>query len=92
MDSVAQIKKAMEEKKLVIGTKETIKMVKYGKVSQVFLSENCPEEAKEDIHHLCGVGKVLVTDLSLPNTELGITCKKPFSISVVSIRKEAEKQ
>lgn len=85
MEPTAEIKKAIENKMAVMGTKETIKKLKQGKVQKVYVSSNCPGEIKEDLKHLCNVGKVEIIDLVLPNTELGIACKKPFSISVVSV-------
>ena len=92
MEPTIEIKKAMEEKKLIIGTKETIKKLKQGKIAKVFVSLNCPGDVKDDLHHLCTVSKTLTADVGVPNNELGIICKKPFSISVVSVSKEQAKK
>lgn len=89
MEPTSEIKKAIEDKKLVIGTKETIKKLKHGEIMKVFLSANCPESVKDDIHHLCSMAQIPSVDLEFPNTELGIVCKKPFSISLVSVARGA---
>ena len=88
MEPISEIKKAIEDNKLIIGTKETVKKLKQSKVSKIFVSANCPDEVKEDLTHLCSIGKIELVDLSFPNTELGTICKKPFSISVVSLSKD----
>lgn len=84
-DVVADIRKALEEKKVVIGAGITIKNLKLGKVELVYLSQNCSKNAAEDIEHYAKVGNIKVMKLSYPNDELGVLCKKPFSISVLSV-------
>ncbi|HLC46776.1 MAG TPA: ribosomal L7Ae/L30e/S12e/Gadd45 family protein [Candidatus Nanoarchaeia archaeon] len=82
------IKKFVKDKKAVIGTEQTIKMLKQGRVTEVFLSSNCMKETKETIQRYASLGGVKVTDLEIPNDELGVICKKPFMISVLSVSKE----
>lgn len=89
MASIDEIKKAIKEKKAIIGTDETIKNLKIGKVEQVFLTSNCPEDVKEDIMYYSKLSKAKVVMLKQPNDELGALCKKPYSISVVSVIKGA---
>ncbi|HLC56189.1 MAG TPA: ribosomal L7Ae/L30e/S12e/Gadd45 family protein [Candidatus Nanoarchaeia archaeon] len=80
--SIENLKKALKEEKLIYGKDETLKKIKSGKVSEVFLSSNCPKELKEDILHYSKIANIKVDQLDVPNDELGIICKKPFSISV----------
>lgn len=80
--SLAEIKKAMESGKIIIGLKQTLKNIRLGKVSRVYLSRNCPESTKSGITRY----PVEVEVLNKTNEELGIVCKKPFSISVLSER------
>jgi len=72
----------------VIGTNETVKRLKLGKVTKVFLSSNTPKAVVADIEYYSGLGKVEVVKLEQPNAELGTICRKPFPISVLSVSKE----
>jgi large subunit ribosomal protein L30e len=87
MSNIDDIKKALKEGKVIIGTARTIKALKSGKVSRVFLTLNCPSGVKEDIEYYSKLGKVKVVKLKQPNIELGVLCKKPFPISVLSFSK-----
>lgn len=84
---ITEIKKLLKMDKVIIGTEKTIKNLKLGKLSKIFLSENCPEDVKGDISRYAGLVDVKVTKLNLPNDELGVLCKKPFSTSVLGITK-----
>ena len=85
--SAEEIKKGIESGKVVMGLKETIKNMKLGKISKVFLSNNCPESAKKDIETYSKMSEATFEVLDRSNEEMGIICKKPFSISVLSILK-----
>lgn len=85
--SVEEIRKYLDSENLVIGTELTLKNLKLGKVSKVFLSSNCPAELKKDIEYYSGLSKATVVEMKQPNDELGVVCKKPFSISVLSLLK-----
>jgi len=77
------LKKALKEKEIVFGVDRTIKKLKRGKCEKVFLSSNCPEDLKEDVDYYSKLTKTEVVSLNQPNDELGMMCKKPFSISVL---------
>jgi large subunit ribosomal protein L30e len=82
-----EIKKNLNAGKLVIGTKRTIKAIKNSQVEKIFLANNCPEIITEDIEYYGAFDNVPVEKLNIACDELGIVCKKPFLISVVSILK-----
>jgi len=85
MANVEDIKDAMAKKKLVVGTDRTIKNIKLGKESKVFISKNCPKDVKDDLERYSKISKVEVSMLEMSNEELSIICKKPYSISVLGI-------
>ena len=85
-----EIKKLIKAKNIVIGTEKTIKNLKVGKVEKVIISSNCSESILNDLNYYTGLGKVETIKVNYPNDELGVICKKPFSISVLSILKGAE--
>ncbi len=84
---VLELRKLISDKKLLVGTKSTIKALKLGKIEEVFLSQNCPAKTREDINHYSELSKAKVTQLEYPNDELGILCKKSYSISVLGLLK-----
>lgn len=79
------LKDAMTKKKLVIGTDLTIKKLKLGKISKVYLSKNCTVEMKNDIERYSKLAKIEMVQLDKSNEELGVICKKPFYISVLGV-------
>lgn len=81
------IKKLMKEKKVFIGTDQTLRNLKLGKVSKVLLASNCAEEAVEAVERYANMSGVPVEKLNIPNDELGIICRKHFFISVMSVKK-----
>lgn len=83
---IAEIKKLLKAKNIIIGTERTLKGLKLGKISKVYLSANCSEKVKDSIEHYSKFGKVSVVKLKYPNDELGVLCKKPFSISVLGVK------
>jgi large subunit ribosomal protein L30e len=85
---VEEIKKNLRSKRLVLGTERTIKQLKLGHVSKVFLSSNCQESVRKDVNYYGSLGGCAVESLDVPNEELGVICKKPFSISVAGILKQ----
>lgn len=87
-DIVGEIKKLVKENKLVIGADETLKGLRTGKFTKIFLASNCSEQLKEDIMHYVGIAGVEVVDTGIVNDELGDICKKPYSIAVMGLLKE----
>ncbi len=82
-----EIKNNLGNKKLILGTERIIKALKNGSIAKVFLSLNCPDSVKQDIKYYAGLSKTEIEELTLPNDELGVLCKKPFSVSVLGILK-----
>jgi ribosomal protein L30E len=87
IDVIAEIKKGMKGKKLVIGVNRTIKNLKLGKLEKVLISSNCPAQIKLDVKTYGKLADCSVQELSISNEELGIICKKQFSVSVLGIPK-----
>lgn len=83
-----EIKANLKGSRLILGTDRTIKGLKSGKMSKVFLSENCSERVRADVDYYGRLGACSVEVLDVPNEELGLLCKKPFSVSVVGLLKQ----
>jgi len=86
--STDEVKKLAAAKKVVIGTERVMKMLRAGKISRVFVTSNCPKEVRENLERYASISKADVVQLDIPNDELGVVCKKQFSISIVGVSKE----
>lgn len=78
---------ALKSKKVVFGTERTMKLLKQDKLKAVFLASNISEEIKDDIKHYAKIGNIELVELNFKNKEVGVHCKKPFSVSVVGLEK-----
>ena len=85
MDHIKDIRKIVKEEKAIIGTKEVIKNLKLGKVKKVYVTSNCPDDVREDVDRYAKIAEAEVVELSIPNDELGVVCKKTFSISILGL-------
>ena len=81
--SIKELKKILTANP-ILGTKETIKRIKQGKINKVFLASNCREDIKKQIHYYAKIGKIEVYEMKETSAELGTVCKKPYAISVLS--------
>lgn len=86
--AAAEIRENLGKKIIIIGMDRTIKNLKLGKVEKVYITKNCPQKDKKSIKYYSKLGKAKVVDLKYTNEELGVVCKKPFSVSVVSLLRE----
>lgn len=84
---VTEIKKSIESGIVRIGTNSTMKNVKTGLVSKVFVTKNCPDSVRNDLSYYKKIKDFEIVEIPLSNEELGNICKKPFSISVLGLVK-----
>ncbi|MBI2144141.1 ribosomal L7Ae/L30e/S12e/Gadd45 family protein [Candidatus Woesearchaeota archaeon] len=87
MEALAELRKSVQGGKLVLGTDETVKLLKLGKLARVFVASNCMEKVKAGLMQACEAQGCEILDIAVPNDELGILCKKPFPVAVVGILK-----
>ena len=89
--NATEIKKMLKAGNVIIGTEKSMKSLKLGKVDKILVSSNCPESVEKSINYYAGLSGAEMYKLEYPNDELGIICKKPFSISVLAVVKGAGK-
>jgi ribosomal protein L30E len=87
MNVIDNIKKAINDNKLLIGQNSTKRALKAGKVSMVVVSKNVQNIVEKELESLCKIGKCEFAKVEKDNLELGVTCRKPFGVSVLSIKK-----
>jgi ribosomal protein L30E len=86
-EDINDLKKLIGTKRLIFGTDRTVKELKKGNLEKVYLSSNCNSNVKEDINHYGRLSKTIIVSLEMPNDELRIVVKKPFSVSVIGVTK-----
>ncbi len=85
MDYKNEIKKAIEEGKLVIGTRKVMKKLKLKKLKLIIMASNCPENIKKDIEYYAKLSGTKIEIFDGTGKDLGIFCGKPFPAAVVAI-------
>jgi large subunit ribosomal protein L30e len=80
-----KIADARESKKLILGTQQTIKFLKSGKVKFVAFASNSPSVA--DIKYYTELAGVELFPYPGDGLSLGELCKRPFSISTLAVVK-----
>ena len=83
-----EIRKLVQAGNVTIGTERTLKNLKLGKLKTVLMSANCPEKVEKGLLHYSALSSAETVKLNYPNDELGVICKKPFSISVLGVLKD----
>lgn len=73
--------KQFQDGKLVIGTNNTLKLLRAGKLEMVYTTTSTPDEAKSKISN------VEVKKLKMNATELGKLLGKNFPIALCGVRK-----
>lgn len=84
---VGELKKLAAADALIIGAERTLKELKRGTLARVFLASNCAASMRASVQRYCAISKVPFEELSQDDTEIGVLCKKQFSISVVGVKK-----
>ena len=85
--SEAELKEAIDNKNVIIGSREVLKNLKAENVKAVFISNNCPENTKEDIKRYTNLSKIPLEELDKTGKEVGVFSGKPFGIAVIAIKK-----
>ncbi len=80
------LRDAVNEKKIIIGSKQTIKNLKLKSIKKVVVASNCPENLKKDINYYSKLTGIKVENFDGTAKQLGIFCGKPFSIAVLAIK------
>lgn len=84
-DPIAEIKKYLEEKRLVLGQEEVVKALRNKKLAKVYLARNCADLTKRQMERYGQLANVPIETIEKSNEELGILCKKPFFVSVLGV-------
>ena len=82
-----EIKKALGTDKIIMGTEKTMKALRKGELKKIFLAANAEKKTTEDITRYAELTKTEIERLKITNDELGTTCRKPYSIMTIGLKK-----
>ncbi len=77
------IARALQEGRVTIGLKRTLKKLRKGQGKAVVVASNCPE--KERLRYYAKLAGKEFIEFPGSNMELGAVVKKPFSVSALLI-------
>jgi len=80
-----EIRTAMRTGKIVIGSKQTLKLVRFGKAKLVIIASNAPEEYRDDILRYAKLSNTPIYIFPGNSWELGAICGKPFMVAALSV-------
>ena len=80
--------KKLAEVKKIIGLDLTLKKLHSGKIKEIVIASNCPEDIEDKVNSAAKLYKIPIDKIDEDNQRLGVLCKKTFNVSVVGILKE----
>jgi len=83
---------AVKTGKVSLGAKSTVKNAKLGKSKLVVVASNCPKKVREDLEYYCNLSKIPLLVYEGSSVNLGAVCRKPFTVSALSIRDPGESE
>lgn len=82
------IRSAYDSGKVVIGLKESMKLIMNGKGKLILVANDCPRNVMNDIMYYSEMSQIRVKVYPQSALRLGETCGRPHPISVMVIEKE----
>ena len=82
-----EIKEAMKEKKLIIGSRNVIKNVKRDYVKYVILATNFNKDVTDNLNHYSKNFALEIKKFEGNSRQLGELCGKPFNVMLLGIKK-----
>ena len=81
MNSPEQLKQDLKKATPIFGIEVTLKKLRKGELKKIYLAKNCKE--KTSLLRYAQQNDIEVIELEQNNIEVGVLCKKPFSISAI---------
>ncbi|XP_032474939.1 60S ribosomal protein L30-like [Phocoena sinus] len=81
----SRLQLVMKSGKYVLGYKQTLKMIRQGKVKLVSLANDCPALRKSEIEYYAMLAKTGVHHHTSNNIDLGTACGKYYRVCTLAI-------
>jgi ribosomal protein L30E len=81
------VKNAVKEKKLLIGSRGVLTAAKTGKISSLIYASNTPRSTVNEITHYVNISGIKIQEYPGNSMQLGELAGKPFSVLLLGIKK-----
>ena len=79
------LKKLIEEGKIIIGSERTLKLAKQNKIKAIILAQNTPESLKNEAKIIAKALGIEIIESEENSKQLGIKLGKPFTALMLGI-------
>jgi large subunit ribosomal protein L30e len=79
------IQEAVKKGRVVLGYKESVKIIKSGKPNMVIIANNLPDVMKKEIEYNAKLAKIKIEVFDGSSKDLGVVCGKPFPVTILTI-------
>ena len=80
-----EIKVALKSGKVVLGTKQTLKLLRLGKLKVVVMAKTVPADVASDVEYYAKLSNTPVISYSGSSYDLGLVCGKPFPVTLLGV-------
>ncbi len=81
MNNIEELKQDLKKATPLIGIEVNLKKLRKGEIKKLYLAKNCKD--KDTLLKYAKNAGIIILTLEQNNVELGVLCKKPFSISAL---------
>jgi len=85
VDIVRELRTAMTTGKVVIGSKKTLSLCRFGKAKLVIIASNCPRDIRDEIEYICKLSEIPIYVYPGSSWDLGAVCGKPFMVASLAV-------
>lgn len=82
---IQEIKANIKADNVIMGKEVTLKNLRANKTKKIYLAKNTEAATKEEILKYAGLNGVEVHETNINNEQMGVMCKKPYFVSVLSV-------
>jgi large subunit ribosomal protein L30e len=90
MNVEKSIRTAVDTGKVILGERNTLKVLRTDKFKLAVVASNCKPTAKEELMRIANIKEVFVYEYPGSSLELGSVCGKPFIVSMLGISDAGE--
>ncbi|MHC1627483.1 MAG: 50S ribosomal protein L30e [Candidatus Nezhaarchaeales archaeon] len=87
-----ELKVALRTGKLVIGSKEVMKLIGKGKGKMIIIESNCPELIKEQVEYYAKLSGIPVYYAPYTSKELGEMCQRGHMVASLVVLDEGDSE
>ena len=83
---------AVKTGKITLGSRRTIEVARTGKAKLIIMSSNCPSPIRRGIEYYAHLSNIPVYIYSGSNIDLGMACRKPFTVTAMAIKEPGDSE